>query len=195
MLKRACIALSALALVASASAVNAADVYEGGSFKDEPGFSSPYISWTGFYAGGQVGGAYDISDGDTLFAEDAVLSGGFHLGYIYQLSSAFAVGAEGDLDFLDDENAELLSSIRARLAWTGGPIMLYLTGGVGFIEVANEDIDPGFAFGGGIEYMASDEWSVGLETMYYNFEDPQDADQQFEIWTTRARLSYHFSAF
>ncbi|MBX2805945.1 MAG: outer membrane beta-barrel protein [Hyphomicrobiales bacterium] len=181
-------ALSALALVASVSFAKAADVYEGGSIKDEPVYSTPYIGWTGFYVGGHLGGVFDESD---ILDEEEVFAGGFQLGYNRQLSERFVIGLEGDMSFLDDEEAEYLSSIRARLGWSNGPVLAYLTGGVGFLEFDDEDIDPGFAVGGGIDYKIQDNWSVGAEALYYNFEDPDDADEDFELWTARARLTYH----
>lgn len=189
--RRALTALSTLALVASVSVAKAADVYDAGSIKDEPGYSSPYIGWTGFYVGGQISGVFDLTDGDGLFAEDAVLGGGFHGGFNWQMANPIVVGLEGDIDFLDDDNADFVSSLRARLGWTNGAWMAYVTGGAAFLElVDDEDVDTGFVAGGGLEYQLENNWVIAGEALYYNFEDPNDANLDLEFWTARARLTY-----
>ncbi|HKJ60711.1 MAG TPA: outer membrane beta-barrel protein [Hyphomicrobiales bacterium] len=194
--KWASAALSALALVASVSFANAADVYEGdGSIKDEPGYETPYIGWTGFYIGGNIGGIFDETDGVDLFDDDAIFAGGIHLGYNKQLSDRFVVGLEGDVSFLDDDNTDYLSTVRARLGWSRGPMLAYITGGAAFFEFDDgviNDVDTGYVAGAGLEYKIKDNWSVGGEALYYGFEDSTGADPEF--WTARARLTYHLGS-
>lgn len=183
-------ALGALAFAASASSASAADVYEGESLKDEPSYETPYIGWTGFYIGGHIGGAFDATDAEDLFGDEAIFAGGGHLGYNWQLSDRFLVGLEGDLDYLDDDDTEYLATIRGRLGLTRGPMLAYLTGGAAFIEFDDGSPDPGYVVGGGLEYKLRDNWSIGGEALYYGFED-DGADDDLEFWTARARLTYH----
>jgi outer membrane immunogenic protein len=108
------------------------------------------------------------------------------------LSDRFLVGLEGDLDYLDDDDTEYLGTIRARLGLTRGPMLAYVTGGAAFFEFDDiDDTDPGYVVGGGLEYKLRDNWSIGGEALYYGFEDPNDADEDLEFWTARARLTYH----
>jgi outer membrane immunogenic protein len=179
--------------VASASHANAADVYEGGSIKDEPVYSTPYIGWSGFYVGGNIGAAFDVTDDENVFGDEAVFTGGGHLGYNWQLSDRFLVGLEGDLGFVDDDETDYLGTIRARLGLTRGPMLAYVTGGAAFIEFDDVDTDTGYVVGAGLEYKLQDNWSIGGEGLYYGFENPNDADDDdLEFWTARARLTYHF---
>jgi outer membrane immunogenic protein len=190
MKKWAFAALSALALVASVSFAKAADVYDGGGLKDEPGYATPYIGWAGFYVGANIGGVFDETD-IAVFDDDAVFAGGFHVGYNWQLSDRFVAGLEGDMSFLDDDDTDYLSSIRARLGWSRGPMLAYLTGGAAFLEIDDavfSDVDTGYVVGGGLEYKLRDNWSIGGEALYYGFEDTVDDP---EFWTARARLTYH----
>jgi outer membrane immunogenic protein len=186
-------ALGGLAFAASASSANAADVYEGESLKDEPSYETPYIGWTGFYLGGHIGGAFDVTDDEELFGDEAIFVGGGHVGYNWQLSDRFLVGLEGDLDYLDDDDTEYLGTIRARLGLTRGPMLAYVTGGAAFIEFDDiDDTDTGYVVGGGLEYKLRDNWSVGAEGLYYGFDNPNPADDEdLEFWTARARLTYH----
>ena len=69
-------------------------------------------------------------------------------------------------------------------------LLAYATGGAAFLDFA-EEVDTGFVVGGGLEYKLQNDWSLGGEALYYNFEDPNDADQELEIFTARARLTYH----
>lgn len=184
-------ALGALAFAASASYANAADVYEGESLKDEPVvYETPYIGWTGFYVGGHIGGAFDSTDSEDLFGDESIFAGGGHVGYNWQLSERLLVGLEGDLDYLDDDDTEYLASIRGRLGLTHGPVLAYLTGGAAFIEFDDGSPDPGYVVGGGVEYKLRDNWSIGAEGLYYNFDD-EPSDEDLEFWQARARLTYH----
>ncbi len=94
------------ALVGVAGAANAADLYRGGSMKDVPAYVPP-PTWTGFYIGAHVGGAWaDIKNHDLndysyngnnygwSNTNDGVFGGGT-VGYNYQTGS-FVFGVEAD---------------------------------------------------------------------------------------------------
>lgn len=185
-------ALSAVALTASATLANAADVNDGGVIQSEPIYSSPLIGWTGFYAGGNIGGAFDETE-DVEFFDADELVGGFHLGYNWQLSSNIVISLEGDVNFLDD--VEYLSSIRGRLGYSFGPALAYATGGAAFIgfddEIFGDESETGYVVGGGMEYKVRDNWSVGGEALFYGFDDPDGLGADPEFWTLQARLTYH----
>jgi outer membrane immunogenic protein len=209
--------LGATVLIGAAAAANAADVYDRkGSLKDAPDAYLPAITWTGFYVGANVGGLFveesgfieindykrkDFEEDDTLFI------GGIHVGYNWQKPSGWLFGIEGDVGFADD--IDYLATIRGRLGYAMGPTLVYATGGAAFIGLDNgfdddSETETGWVVGAGIEHKFSQNWSIGLEGLYYNFGNGEDFTvidgkdstrfhfDDSDLWTVRARLTYHF---
>jgi outer membrane immunogenic protein len=100
-LLHAAAALSAFLVMSSAA--NAADMHVKAP---APAPMPPPFSWTGFYFGGNFGGAWvqrDVTDG--VFglnfgngSNDGVFIGGGQLGFNYQVNT-FVIGVEGDFDW------------------------------------------------------------------------------------------------
>lgn len=218
---------SALALGAASS--QAADIYQGGSLKDAPVAYAPAPStWSGFYVGVNLGAGFD-DEGDYEFEdvgelddpfddgddeEEAEFIGGVQVGYnIQRYGSPLVLGIEGDLSFAED--IDYLASIRGRIGYGTDSTLLYLTGGVAFADFSDNDFDEffdndddetqtGYVLGGGAEFKLAGNWSLGLEGLYYNFDDKDDdfvdefgdfhsfEDEQ-DFWTVRAKLNYHFN--
>jgi outer membrane immunogenic protein len=101
--------LGAAALVSFVSAANAADLADR-AYTKAPNVAAPY-NWTGFYFGGDLGGARSSNTGTfnpiPSVVELGALSaagnnggssflGGFHVGYNYQIAPTWVVGIEGD---------------------------------------------------------------------------------------------------
>jgi outer membrane immunogenic protein len=132
------------------------------------------------------------NDGDL---DDTSWLGGVHLGYNWQRSNGVVLGLEGDVSFLDD--IDYLASVRARLGYAAGSTLLYATGGVAFLGLddafGDDDTGTGWVAGLGVEHKLRDSWSVGLEGLYYAFDDVGSFDDDLEFWTVRARLTYHFT--
>lgn len=167
-----------LALLVAAPNAQAADVYQGEpSIKDSGPveYYSPN-TWTGVYVGGNLGAAFD-DNGESIFI------GGGHLGYNWQSPRNVVLGIEGDIDYADD--IDYIASIRGRLGYSFGQTLAYATGGAIFIED-----ETGWLAGGGLEHKIKDNWSIGAEGLYNYFDDIDGDD--FEFWTARARLTYHF---
>ncbi len=184
----------ALAL-AAAPAANAADIYQGGGgLKDAPVVDyAPPITWTGFYIGANLGGAWDDSS-DVEILSDSELVGGAHLGYNWQGPRNLVLGIEGDVDFLND--VDYLATVRGRLGYSFGPTLAYATGGAAFIGLSDDfggDSDTGWVAGAGLERMVTQNVSVGAEGLYYSFDNNDVGDAAF--WTARARLTYHFGGY
>lgn len=225
-------------MFAAAQVANASDVYDKGSLKDAP-FEYAPITWTGFYLGGHAGVSLtdelafshkdygvDVLDGFNL---DNAFVGGVQIGYNRQTPSNWVYGIEADLSFIDDgldgdkiDLTDFLASIRGRLGIASGNSLLYLTAGVAFLGYADEftkvfsdeytkidDTAVGFVVGGGIEHKLRNNFSVGLEGLYYNFSSDvkdtakehcyegcsfQNADLDRDFWVIRARASYHFTS-
>ncbi|MGF1619388.1 MAG: outer membrane protein [Rhodomicrobiaceae bacterium] len=190
---------------AAATAANAADIYEGGgSYKDDPIYMPP-MTWAGFYFGGHLGGGFEddfcyypgpnvtnvrkiCEDGDTFFL------GGVHAGYNWQKHGPWIFGVEADISFGDD--IDYLASVRARLGVAYDALLFYATGGVAFIGFEDgfgfSDDDTGWVAGLGAEYKVAQNMSVGLEGLYYDFDD-DDFHNDDDFWVVRARLSYHLN--
>jgi outer membrane immunogenic protein len=193
------------------TAVNAADIYEGGgSYKDDPIYMPP-MTWAGFYVGGHLGGGFeddycypeleqeqidikepkkekDCEDGDTFFL------GGVHAGYNWQKDGPWIFGVEADISFGDD--IDYLASIRGRLGVAYDALLIYATGGAAFIGVedfsGDSHNDTGWVAGLGADYKVAQNMSVGLEGLYYDF-DEDDYGNDNNFWVVRARLSYHLN--
>jgi outer membrane immunogenic protein len=218
-LRLALLGATFLAGVSVCSAANAADVYaRGESLKDTPAYM-PAISWMGFYIGVNAGGVFGDSfdfKADGVKADidvDNTWLAGAHLGYNWQTGRSVVLGIEGDWDFLGgDRDAEIdglkgtqddnwLATIRGRLGYAMGPALIYATGGVAFLN--SDDMAPfddtvtGWVAGGGIDYKIRSNVSVGLEGLYYAFDDDADFEGDHvsydrDFWSVRARLTYHF---
>lgn len=109
-MKKTCSAgLALLASVLMPMAAGAAEL----PLKAPPPPPPPAFSWTGFYFGGEVGGAWASGDvTDSLFGFDVSARrsgwiGGFDFGYNYQVSN-LVFGVEGNLDWTSIRASETL---------------------------------------------------------------------------------------
>ncbi len=187
--------VGAVALASAVPVANAADIYnKGPSLKEPPAEYLPAIGWTGFYIGANLGAVWPDSN-DVDITNDATLIGGGHLGYNWQSPRNVVVGIEGDVDFAD--GIDYLATVRGRLGYAFGRTLLYGTGGAAFIGVSDNNFDgdnTGWVAGGGLEYKLRDNWSVGAEGLYYSFAGG-DISDDLNLWTARARLTYHFGGY
>ena len=218
-LKLALAGATLLAGLSAMSAANAADVYaRGESLKDAPSDYMPAITWTGFYIGAHVGATVDHTiEGTECVSKcrsgeadlDNTGLAGLQIGYNWQTARNLVLGVEGDISFPfdeDDAGFDTLASVRGRLGYAFGKSMIYATGGVAFTggDVFSDDGDgtTGWVVGAGFEHKLRDNLSFGVETLYYAFEDDfsgktadgaafHTEDFERDIWTVRARLSYH----
>jgi outer membrane immunogenic protein len=152
---------------------------------------------------------------------------GLHLGYNWQSTGGLVLGVEGawsflggdrDLDVADglEIDDQWLASIRGRLGYAFGQTLVYATGGVAFLgsdhdkffaDAIGEDVfdfddtTTGWVAGVGVEYKLRENVSLGLEGLYYAFEDDDTVsddggsatlDFERDFWTVQARVTYHF---
>lgn len=165
---------SALALLTGIAA--AADLPPPISVAPPPVLTAPIplaFNWNGFYFGGH--GGYGFGDG--AFSDGFVIGG--QVGVNWQYDS-FVVGAEGDGSWVDWGGTDAVGSIRLRGGLALDRVLAYVTGGAAF------EGDVGWVAGGGLQYAVTDNWSVGVEYLHYDF-DNDDAD------VIRGRVDYKFS--
>lgn len=132
---------------ASAADLSLAPIYK------TPAAPTPY-DWTGFYAGGHIGGAWDRRDGSVFDAATGVfltsgsaqssnLTGGGQVGFNYALSRNWIAGLEADISAADlqssaigatafgepDNKINAFGTVRGRFGYAWNNVWLYGTGG------------------------------------------------------------------
>jgi outer membrane immunogenic protein len=157
-MKKHRVALLAFTLtsVAALAAANAADMYRApepfaGGYKDGP----VYTSWTGFYVGAHLGGAWgDVKvhdfdeDGNRFTNSSSGLFGGGTVGYNVQRGN-FVFGAEIDLGGIDLKHSKanpidslivsksdsgFYADATARLGYSFGQTLVYAKGGYAYYD-------------------------------------------------------------
>jgi outer membrane immunogenic protein len=153
---RLAVSVSALALLAGAAA--AADLPPPMAPVPAPMLSPTPIAynWSGFYLGGHGGWGF----GGGGFSDGFVIGG--QVGVNAQWDS-FVLGLEGDGSFVDWGNTDAVGTIRARGGFAFDRFLVYGTGGAAFGD------DIGWVAGGGGEYAVTDNLSVGVEYLHYDF--------------------------
>jgi outer membrane immunogenic protein len=182
------VALTALAL--SAGSALAADLpYR----KDQPVYvppPPPPATWTGLYAGANIGGGWGAGSGNSNFWNVFGLNGGvtnhlgggvlggLQVGYNYSLTPLFLVGLETDFQgtsmpaFTGNGGLDWFGTLRGRVGVTIMPtLLIYGTGGFAYGEfrsgvTQSSAIQTGWTAGGGVEWMFMPNWSAKLEYLY-----------------------------
>jgi outer membrane immunogenic protein len=181
MMKRLLLSGIALAALAFAAPVSAADMPNRGPiYKAAP---EPLFNWTGFYVGGH--GGYGWADDANLNPKGWF--GGGQVGYNWQYAPNWVFGVEADISGSDISQtngiAPLASSkvnyfgtARARLGYTVDRVMVYGTGGLAWAHdrvndglVQANGTQVGWTGGAGIEYAFAPNWSTKLEWLYADY--------------------------
>jgi len=173
----------------------------------------PISTWTGLYVGLNGGGGWGTTShsatgslgGLTASSGDFDVSGGLlggTIGYNVQLAAPWVVGLEADLDWADIRGSQnffgaagagavttrldWLDTVRARLGYSFGPGLLYVTGGAAYGSVTGQlsgavtvgglglvagsigqsDTRLGWTIGAGYEYRFTPQLSGKLEYLY-----------------------------
>src|SRR5690349_21869087 len=157
-MKRFLASLATAAMLLSPLAARAADL----AVKAAPPPPLPIFSWTGFYIGGNIGGAWSNNRwNDTLFVtnfnngNNGVFIGGGQIGGNYQIGQ-FVIGAEWDFDWAANHNNSAgvfipgtgntfavtannrwISTVAARFGWAVNNWMFYGKAGGGWVGSNN----------------------------------------------------------
>jgi outer membrane immunogenic protein len=123
--------LASVALVVASGSAMAADLSRPAPVYTKAPIMAPPFSWTGFYIGGNIGGAWARSnETDSLFGlsfgngnSNGVFIGGGQVGGNYQINN-FVFGVEGDFDWAANNNN------------TGGGVVVP---GIGTLQASSND--------------------------------------------------------
>lgn len=171
------------------------------------------FSWTGLYAGLNIGGATSGNDalGNLPGTEGGKLRGvlgGLQIGYNYQLSPMLVVGVENDFEAADLKNKDALNGLEASVPWlttgrarAGVALMdsrLLVFGTAGLAAAGLKDgglnkVKMGWAAGGGLEWAFTPKWSAKVEYLYLDFKSDDLPDwNAAKFHTVRLGVNYHF---
>jgi outer membrane immunogenic protein len=201
--------------------------------------------WSGLYVGGNLGYGFarstnEIINSSGLQRENFDLGvtgivGGGQIGYDWQVSPNWVAGLEADfqsskqsasactdicnsqfgLFATTEQKITRFGTVRARLGWTNGRSLLYLTGGWAYGQAKtwlNEKLDTapysnitfthnksGWTVGTGIETWLSDHWTAKAEYLYVNLGDTFDSfvylNAPLVILTATSRVQDHVVRF
>lgn len=157
-------------------------------------FNSSTPNWTGFYGGVQLG--YANVDGSGLGDDDGFI-GGLIAGYDYDLGD-WVIGAGIDYDFTDTEvgnsgvNVEEVFRLKARGGYKIDRGLLYATAGYANADTNSLGSDDGYFLGGGYEYLISDQFSVGGELLWHDFDNYNSSGVDVEATTLQVRGTFRF---
>jgi len=213
------ILLGAAAIVAFAAPAFAADIPPR-TYTKAPAYTAPELvySWTGFYIGGHLGGAF--AGNNSLEGSGGRFMGGVQGGFDYQFATNWVVGAEAQYSWLANNNNGVLfpagtlvtannnqlGSVTGRLGYTWGPALLYAKGGYAWRDNNNLNATiagvpaafttsgnrrEGYTVGAGLEYMFAPNWSAKVEYQYYNFGNTTFNTGPADIVGTRLRDDEH----
>jgi outer membrane immunogenic protein len=211
--------LGATAMIAFAAPALAADL-PARTYSKAPAYTAPEVvyNWTGFYVGGNIGGAFP--GGNNIDGTNSRFMGGLQGGADYQFATNWVIGAEAQYDWLAGNhnsgvlfpagtlvtgNTNGLGSVTGRIGYTWGPALLYAKGGYGWrdstlgvsaggVPVAfttDANHKDGYTVGGGLEYMFAPNWSAKAEYQYYNFGSTTFTGGPAEIIGSRFRNDEH----
>src|ERR1700733_5748423 len=212
--------LSTAAIIAFAAPAVAADL-PARTYTKAPVYTPPQAvyNWTGFYIGGNVGGAF--AGGNSLEGSGGRFMGGVQGGADYQFSNNWVIGAEAQYDWMTNNNnggvtfpagtvvsanPDQLGSVTGRGGRAWGPTRLEAKGGDAWrdnnnISVRNAGVATpfsvdgghrnGYTVGAGLEYMFAPNWSAKVEYQYYNFGSTTFTGGPADVVGTRFRDDEH----
>jgi outer membrane immunogenic protein len=202
-------------MAASASVARAADLPH---MKPPIAFAppAPAFTWTGLYGGLNAGAAVGAGLGANMYGDKSPsgVGGGGQIGFNYQLSPRFVIGAENDLQasslkarddgpYHRDATLPWFGTARGRvgIALTEPRLLIYGTGGMAFGDpkiAGDGKLRVGWTAGGGVEWAFTPKWSAKLEYLYTDiFRDIRNnaSDRHARFHTIRVGVNYHFDLF
>ncbi|MBI5318526.1 outer membrane beta-barrel protein [Bradyrhizobium sp.] len=176
-MKKILLAASAAAAFAAMPA-SAADLGARYNYNKAPAYAAPIWTWTGFYVGAHLGGAFGGNynfNGLALSDNDARFMGGVQAGADWQFYGNWVVGAEGQYSWLSRNNASAvfpagyvysndqrgLGSITARLGYSFGAALVYVKGGYAYSDNRDVVTFAGVPIAFALDSGHSSGWTIG----------------------------------
>ena len=195
--------LKTISALATATALAAAPAFAGNVSEtpSEPVINTPAPmpaaprspNWTGFYGGAQAG--YGSVDTNRSGSDEDII-GGVTGGYDYDFGQ-WVVGGGVDYDFADidagaNNSLEEVFRAKARAGYKIGRGLLYGTGGYALANTGTAGTDDGWFVGGGYEHMITEQFSVGAEALYHEFDSFNNSGTDIDATTVQARALFRF---
>ncbi len=174
-----------------------------------PDYAPPI--WTGLYVGAHLGYGWSKAEAEVsglglhVEAHDNGSVGGIQIGYNWQ-RGGYVFGIEADYDLLSDLN---VGTVRGRLGFLANHVLVYGTAGLAFADSGLAFADSGrdnllgLVIGVGAEMPVWRNMTIGLEALYYNFEEQSGTisngfntihySADVDTFVIRGRLNYHFN--
>ncbi len=151
-------------------------------------------NWTGFYVGGQLG--YANVDTNTAGVDGDDFIGGIVAGYDYDLGN-WVVGGGLDYDFADINlggAATVENVFRAKLrgGYKIGNGLLYATAGYANADTDVLSNDDGYFVGAGYEHLLTQQFSLGGEVLYHEFDNFNSTGIDVDATTFQVRGTFRF---
>lgn len=160
---------------------------------------APTADWTGFYGGASLGYADVGSTGDVLNGDGFI--GGVLAGYRMDWGQ-WVGGLEADYDWSgidlgenDAGSLDAVGRIKLQVGYDLGQTLIYATGGWAYGDAtvgADSRSDWGWLAGIGVDYQLADNWVVGGEVLYHEFDNFDDTGVDIDATTIKARIAYRF---
>lgn len=152
----------------------------------------PLYTWTGFYIGVNLGGAWTNTSSNNFDSNLGGVIGGGQIGYNWQ-AGQILLGVEGDfqgssqkgsgsttiggITYSTEGRIPWFATLRGRLGYVNGPWLIYATGGGAWLNyeldvsaaggsASDHTTKGGWTVGGGVEWMFFPRWSAKLEYLY-----------------------------
>jgi outer membrane immunogenic protein len=204
------IVLGAVALIAAGwmASAQAADLSYGSPAPYTVNQPLNMYSWAGPYLGANLG--YGWGSVDHNPTQPSGFEGGAQAGYNWQ-SGAIVFGIEGDLQATaaDDTFAPWkysnpwFGTVRGRVGYAFGNVLLYGTGGLAFGELRGETFglseshtNAGWTAGVGAEFGFAPHWTAKVEYLYVDLSDSRftitGAQNGYNFGLVRVGVNYHF---
>lgn len=149
--------------------------------------------WTGFYAGGQLG--YGNVDTNVAGVDGDDVIGGIVGGYDWDLGD-WVVGVGADYDFADisvgTTDLENVWRLKARGGYKIGNGLAYATAGYANADTDTLGNDDGYFIGAGYEHLITQNFSLGGEVLYHEFDNFNSTTTDLEATTVQLRGTFRF---
>lgn len=151
--------------------------------------------WTGFYGGVQLG--FANVDSNVAGSDEGVI-GGLVAGYDYDLGT-WVVGGGIDYDFTEIDAAgpggpelENVWRLKLRGGYKIGDGLLYGTTGYANADTDTLGSEDGYFIGAGYEQLITENFSLGGEVLYHEFDNFGGTATDVEATTVQVRATFRF---